>query len=159
LKTLARVSFDEVLKTFATNHSDPEVWARARLRTADSQRSEWTLVELGPQDVLAVWLPHHRHGPEEVGQGLEVVSPEGSTVADTIETLSAVGPNPCVKRIDMLSSLAPTPVYLSADPIDHQDYAGLVRRKVTGLVHLDGLHRLVAWGRVGQGATAYVCSR
>jgi hypothetical protein len=158
LKTLSRVSFDDVLKTFATNHGD-QVWARALLHAADSQLGEWTLVELAPEDVMAVWLPHHRHG-FELGQGLEVVPPEGSTVANAIKRLSAIGSkNPCAELIDILSSLAPTPVYLSSQPVDHEDFAGLIRRKVTGLVHLDGLHRLVAWGTAGQGATAYVCSR
>jgi hypothetical protein len=100
-------------------------------------------------------LPWHTH------DGVELVPVAGSAVSEAIEKLEIADRlSECYKRIQQLSSSLITPVFLTAAPINDQrypDYKGLLERGRAGLTHLDGLHRLVAWGRENkQEIPAYV---
>ncbi len=139
-------SYDEVKTKFLQdNTTTPERngWPLGALEIANRQFGRWTHLVLSPEEVLAVLLPHHDHG-------VNLVPAAGSSVSDTIRELDHLERvTECSKRIhQFLGTLTPV-VFLSAAPIDdpgYPDYRGLLRRGCVGLTHLDGLHRLVAWG-------------
>jgi hypothetical protein len=50
----------------------------------------------------------------------------------------------CWGKIDYWNGRPLSPVFLSVTPVEHDDYAGLSDYRGS-LIHMDGLHRLIAW--------------
>jgi len=144
----SEVGFEEVKATFIrenTANSDRNDWPLGALDLADRQFGNWTRVVLTPEEVLTVMLPWHTH------EGVDLVPAVGSSVSEAIEKLEFVDRlSKCYRRIQQFSSARMPAVFLSAAPINdpcYPDYKGLLDRGHRGLTHLDGLHRLIAWGR------------
>jgi Family of unknown function (DUF6309) len=150
---LAPVEFAEVLARFRSEHSvdDTHEWnsnsdGEAHLLCADRLTDRWDRVLLGPEEIGRVVLPWH----ESEGGDLKLVPKTGLTVADATEVLRAVSDRyptespVCWRKIARMNAGPSTPLYLSAVVIDMSDYEEL---EVTGdgLIHLDGLHRMVSW--------------
>jgi Family of unknown function (DUF6309) len=165
MQVLSKASFQEVREAFLREndiHYDKNPWALGAIDAAEQQFGHWARVILNTQDILGIMLPHHtRCGPE-------VVPVSCSTVSEAMERLKSLpsdnpcnnSDNPCNNKVENLSSRPPSLIFLSAAPINHPEYPEyqpLVKRNYKGLTHLDGLHRLIAWGRSGtSGIVAYV---
>ncbi|WP_017588456.1 DUF6309 family protein [Nocardiopsis ganjiahuensis] len=159
MKIIEPVTTEEVLETFRRTgppHDDitardAESYAEKMTLLAVEQHGEpWYRVRLSRKDVLAVVLPWHRG---ENGE-LELVPPTGATVQETLTRLSAWGDeyptaNPlCWEKLHRHSDTDLSPLILSAGVVDHPHYADLSDRD--SLTHLDGLHRMLAWGLEGR---------
>lgn len=143
----SEIDFEKVKATFIADNVDTPGridWPLGALEAANRQFGNWRLIVLTPENVRAVMLPHHAHG-------VNLVPPSGSTVLETIKKLDFVDHlSECYRRIQQFSDSRTPAVFLSAAPIDdsgYSDYRGLLDRGYKGLTHLDGLHRLIAWGR------------
>ncbi|MFJ8229033.1 DUF6309 family protein [Streptomyces sp. NPDC094448] len=170
MRVLASVPFEHVLATFTRNHpyvpdeaGNTNDEAEENLCHAQLELGHWHHVRLDRVEVLDVVLPWHTG---EYGE-TELIAPEGTTVAAAVARLRALGQsygrgNPdCAARLAHHAEAPMTPVYLSARAVPGPDYERLAVRE--GLIHLDGLHRLLAWelsGRLAAGATveAYTAS-
>jgi hypothetical protein len=105
----------------------------------------WWRVRLSRADVLDVVLPWHL----SEGGAYELVPRSGLTVGQVVERMRSdwthvAEVNPvCTAKLELLEHSPLTAVYLSTHPVAHPDYADL--RVEEGLIHLDGLHRVIAW--------------
>ena len=140
------IGFDEIKAVFLRENADtPERndWPLGALEVANRQFGRWVRVVLLPEEVLNVMLPWHAHGTN-------LVPVAGSSVLEAIKNLNFVSQSTeCYKRIRQFSGARTPAVFLSAAPISdprYSDYQGLLSRGYKGLTHLDGLHRLIAWG-------------
>jgi hypothetical protein len=143
----SEVDFEEVRATFIRDNVEtPERndWPLGALEVANRQFGTWTRVVLFPDEVQTVMLPRHDHL-------VNLVPADGSTVSDAIKRLDLIDRSTeCYQRVQQFLSERTPIVFLSAAPISdprYDDYRGLVDRGYRGLTHLDGLHRLIAWGR------------
>lgn len=168
MQRLGEVPFREVLAAYRGDHprerpheANSNGEGEENLERAERLLGTWSRVRLAAPDALGVVLPWHL----AEGGARELVPRTGLTVAGAARLLRREGPelaraNPvCAAKLALLARAPLTPVYLSTRPVEHDDYADL--RVRSGLIHLDGLHRLIAWhlaGRLGPGAglTAYV---
>jgi hypothetical protein len=145
------VDFAEVIAIFNRDNAEtPERngWPLGALEAANRQfGGTWTRVILAPDDVCTVMLPQHNHG-------VNLVPADGLTVSDAIKKLDFIDrTSECYQRIQQFSGQQTPAVFLSAAPIidpRYSDYTGLLDQGYRGLTHLDGLHRLIAWGREKQ---------
>ncbi len=149
------VDFEEVTAIFLRENpvgTGSNEWAFSAIQAANRQFASWAQTTLTLEDILAIMLPHHLH------DGLEIVPPRCATVAQAIENLKLFPAScACSSRIDALSTKPGSIIFLSTAPVNHPDYQGLLYRNHKGLTHLDGLHRLIAWGRLGKsGIVAYI---
>jgi hypothetical protein len=123
-----------------TNRDGEEV-----LHMAEEMLGSWSRVLLSREEVLGIILPWHlsEGGERElvprsgltVGEAANLVRSGGATMAEA---------NPvCSKKLELFRRTPLTPVYLSTRPVPHSDYSDL--RVRAGLIHLDGLHRTIAW--------------
>jgi len=147
------VTSDQVLSAFDRDHpTKPDgsnEYARGLLIKADQQfGGTWTQVSLSQKDICGIILPPHRHGTE-------LIPISGMTVSAAVEKVKRAkdyqSANPCCwKVIAHWMELYPSPVFLSIAPVtnctDHQYLTGYQGH----LIHLDGLHRLIAWGLSGK---------
>lgn len=145
-----RVSFVEVLAVFCAENAlcaDLNAYAAGLIRIADVQFGHWILATLSLNEILNIMLPHHHHSGDD-----ELVPPCCLTVADAINRLDLLpSQGPCRKRIEAFYSKPPSAIFLSMGPVNGSgpsDYGELARRTYKGLTHIDGLHRLVAWGKL-----------
>jgi len=154
-----RVPFDEVRGVFLQQNPDPAFrstrYALGLLEAADRRFGSWFKVTLSSEDVPGVMLPPHREGD------FELIPPSGLRVSEVVSRVDLLPPvHVCRQRIEDVSRDPLSAVFLSATPLDdpaYSDYRDLVKRGYKGLTHLDGLHRLIAWARLGSsGITAYV---
>jgi hypothetical protein len=139
-------TYDEVKANFLENNATTQErneWPLGALEIANGQFGTWTYVLLDPAELLPVLLPHHNHA-------VNLVPVAGSTVLATVAKVAGLDPSSeCHKRIQQFFGALTPAIFLSAAPINHPryaDYHGLIHRGCTGLTHLDGLHRLLAWG-------------
>nr|WP_017578605.1 DUF6309 family protein [Nocardiopsis valliformis] len=159
MKIVEPVTTEEVLETFQLTdppHEDlsareAESYAEKMMLLAVEQYGEpWHRVRLSRKEVLSVVLPWHRG---ERGE-LELVPPTGATVQETLTKLSDWGDeyptaNPlCWEKLHRNSTADISPLILSAGALDHPHYAEM--RERDSLTHLDGLHRMLAWGLWGR---------
>lgn len=153
-----KISFGQVREAFLRENDLEDKynrWGLGAIQAAEVQFGSWHRVILSRKDILGIMLPHHtRCGPE-------IVPPSCATVADAIERLKRTPPDDaCRKKVEDLAKKPPTLIFLAAAPIDHPEYGEyrlLVKRNYRGLTHLDGLHRLIAWGlEKRSGVVAYV---
>lgn len=143
----SEIGFEEVKATFIVENIDTpgrNDWPLGALEVANRQFGNWRRVVLTAEDIRGVMLPCHIHG-------VNLVPYSGSTVLEAIRKLDFIDRvSDCYRRIQQFSDLRTPAVFLSAAPINdlrYSDYRGLLDRGYRGLTHLDGLHRLIAWGR------------
>lgn len=130
--------------------TSPWSW-RVLLQADQAARGQWYRVELEQWECLhRIVLPRHCHGQ------LQLVPPEGSTASEAAAFLLRHEAeyrrwNPdCYLKISQVGPRDPAPILLMnrgvAEVVKRQErcYEGLVC-KPGRVVHLDGLHRLVAW--------------
>lgn len=158
MKVLEAVPFDRVLGHFTRHHayrpgdpanSDDE--AETHIRNAQAlAEGRWHRVLLEGPEVRGVVLPWHLGEDGEV----ELIPRTGLTVRAAAARLAALGDayatsNPlCAGKLARQVGAEPTAVFLSSRAVGGEDYEGLSVRE--GLIHLDGLHRMLAWERAGQ---------
>ncbi|MEV0530543.1 DUF6309 family protein [Kitasatospora sp. NPDC050463] len=152
VEVLGSATFAEVRSVYLRNHSAEQAHeantnqdGEENLRRADELLGSWWRVRLARTEVLGVVLPWHL----SEGGGIELVPRSGLTVRQAVDRVRAggrtwAGANPvCAAKLALLKQAPLTPVYLSTAPVPHSDYSDLLVRE--GLIHLDGLHRMVAW--------------
>ncbi|GAA2257271.1 hypothetical protein GCM10010232_53980 [Streptomyces amakusaensis] len=152
MHVVSSVTFDEVRSHFRRDHPvDREHEANTNqdavnaLELADATFGSWSRVSITGADVSEVMLPWHL----SEGGGCELVPRSGLTVGGAVRLLRSreaewSEANPvCRAKLDRFRDAPPTSIYLSTLPLPHEDYSGLTLGK--GLVHLDGLHRMVSW--------------
>lgn len=158
MRLLGAVPFDEVLRGFTRDHPlDPSDEANSNDEAEGHIRNaelllpgRWHRVLLEGPEVREVVLPWHMGEYGEV----ELIPRTGMSVAAAADRLAKLGTpyarsNPlCASKLDWHSTAGRLPVYLSTRPVPGPDYASLTVRE--GLIHLDGLHRMLAWARTGQ---------
>ncbi|MRH93579.1 hypothetical protein GFY24_40365 [Nocardia sp. SYP-A9097] len=163
---MATITFDEVLVRYRADHpvtraheGNSNQDGAENLLRAQKLSGTWSRVRLDRSEVLAVVLPWHL----SEGGGQPLVPRTGLTVGQAAERIRSGGAemaraNPvCSAKLEWLSAAPMTPVYVSTRPVAHSDYADLAVD--TGLIHVDGLHRMIAWelsGRLDAGAEAYL---
>ncbi|MBQ1082075.1 MULTISPECIES: DUF6309 family protein [unclassified Nocardiopsis] len=152
MKLIGTVPFAEVLEVYRGDHpvdrahvSNTNQDGEDVLHMADELLGTWHRVLLSRDEVLGIVLPWHL----SEGGGRELVPRSGRTVGEAAELVRSGGAemaaaNPiCSEKLQLFGERPLTPVYLSTRPVPHTDYSDLEVR--TGLIHLDGLHRTVAW--------------
>jgi len=172
--TIRGIATEEVLRVFDRDHPiKPESsnqYARGLLEKADRQfNGVWAQMFLSREDVLKIILPPHNH--RAGGGQVELIPISGMTVSAATEKIRGMpsyqSANTCCwKSITYWMDHYSAPVFLSAAPVrGSSDYQHLAHHE-GHLIHLDGLHRLIAWGLSGkldpdqydkrQGVEAYV---
>ncbi|WP_326675454.1 DUF6309 family protein [Streptomyces sp. NBC_01237] len=157
MKVLEAVTFDALMRRFGREHPyDPDDEANsndeARTHIHNAQLTlggRWHEVMLEGTEVLDVVLPWH------LGEngGVELIPRTGLTVAAAASRLTALGTsyadtNPlCRRKLARQIHARPRPLFLSTSAVPGQDYEALTVRE--GLIHLDGLHRMLAWQQAG----------
>ncbi|MFH8795938.1 DUF6309 family protein [Streptomyces sp. NPDC017941] len=157
MQIIGPVTFDEVQAHFHRDHPvarehdvNTNADADSALLLADTTFRTWSAVRLSRDDVRSVLLPWHIG----CGGGRELVPPTGLTVGETAGLLRAhetefAAANPvCTAKLTLFRTHPLSSIYLTTRPIPHDHYAGLPTDE--GLVHLDGLHRLLAWELAGR---------
>jgi Family of unknown function (DUF6309) len=120
------------------------------LRLADATFGTWSTIRLSRADIRSVLLPWHL----SEGGGRELVPRTGLTVGQAADLLRAheaefTAANPvCSAKLTRFHTSPFTSIYLTTRPVPHDHYADLPTGD--GLVHLDGLHRLLAWELAGR---------
>ena len=156
VKILKKTDLAEVLAHFDREHPADEGtngWARERAEQADKKlRGAWWHAELSGDEALDIQLVGHRHG------GIELIPPHGMTVREAAKRFKEIqkdymaASRECHDRLVRFGHDAFTPVLLSVEPptgFGVIEYERL-RLRNGSLVHLDGLHRLIAWAMAGR---------
>ncbi len=161
MKNIERVDFSDVLKRFDREHpinQETNEWARDRLKNANERfGGEWYSVQLSRREVLSgIELVYH-HDP---GSGLVLIPEEGSTVSEAKDKFLKIRldyskkNSDCYEKIVKFGSRMFDYVFLCTAPL--KGFGVTEHEKLDhteeNLVHIDGLHRLVAWavkGRLG----------
>jgi hypothetical protein len=168
-----KIAFEEALRCFDRENpvkpGSSNGYARGLLKSADEKfGGRWGCISLVREDLLDIILPHHI----SEGGSIELIPRSGLTVAAAVQKLREISvreyqsANPrCWQKITYWKEHYPSPIFLSIVPMGETDYQDLVDYR-NHLIHLDGLHRLIAWGlsgrfepeeyEKGDGVTAYV---
>lgn len=123
-------------------------------RANDSSGGKWVKRELSREEVLSIVLPHHSNHKHE-SSTQELIPATGLTVKDTISRLIKLKDysknHPiCWETLEMSKS-SKSPIFLTATLLEeNNDHGKLGNFSSPQLYHLDGLHRLVAWGLNGK---------
>ncbi|MFJ6619351.1 DUF6309 family protein [Kitasatospora sp. NPDC091335] len=157
MEIVTAVAYSEVHDAYLRDHpveraheANSNGYAEENLDRVDRDLGSWWRIRLSRADVLGVVLPWHL----SEGGELELVPRSGLTVGEAAERIRAAGTgwaaaNPvCAAKVRLLRGEPFTPLLLSTSPVDHPHYAGLAGRG--GLIHLDGLHRMLAWELAGR---------
>jgi hypothetical protein len=152
MKILKEVSFAEVLNRFRVDHavdrnhaSNTNRDAEEGLQRADQLLGRWLRITLDMKEVRGVILPWHL----SEGGALPLIPKTGLTVEQAVERLQEMRADYptkspiCWAKLERMRGASRTPVYLTTRAIDTRHYEGLTIRE--GLIHLDGLHRMVSW--------------
>ncbi|MFF0449613.1 DUF6309 family protein [Streptomyces sp. NPDC004609] len=169
MKVLEAVTFDALMGIFGRDHPyDPDDEANSNDEAETHIRNaelilggRWHRVRLEGTEVLGIVLPWHLGEDGEV----ELIPKTGLTVAEAAARLTALGTsyavtNPrCGLKLARQTGAPPRPLFLSTRAVPGEDYDALTTRE--GLIHLDGLHRMLAWQQAGllapgRWVTAYV---
>ena len=142
-----QVSIEKVLKTFYKEHRlerGANKWAVRMLKETDKKFDFWIEAKLPKKILLNTLLPYHFHGE------MMLVPKKGATVKETFEKLKKHRENyrkkcsKCIKTIEFFKDKDIGHIYLSmGKPNNLYDYPKMKYHK-EHLVHLDGLHRLLA---------------
>ncbi len=110
----------------------------------------WTKTIISFDQFQQVLLPHH------LGEGgrVELVPRIGGTVQDTFKFLRELPnyakTNPyCWLKLQYFRGIPLSPIFLSTAPINRESYRAMLNFR-DKLIHLDGLHRSLAWLMGGQ---------
>lgn len=157
MRIVAAVPFKNVLAHFGRHHpylpgdtANSNDEAEVHIRNAQALAGgRWHEVLLEGPDVRGVVLPWH------LGEGgeVELIPRTGLTVQAAAARLVALGEayttsNPlCARKLARQVRAEPTAVFLSARAVEGPDYEELSVRE--GLIHLDGLHRMLSWELAG----------
>ncbi|MFD8753587.1 DUF6309 family protein [Kitasatospora sp. NPDC059577] len=157
MKIVTAVAYSEVHDAYLRDHpveraheANSNVYGEENIERADGLQGGWWRIRLSRADVLGVVLPWHL----SEGGELELVPRAGLTVGEAAERVRSGGAawtaaNPvCAAKLRLLRWAPFTPLFLSTAPVDHSDYGDLAVR--AGLIHLDGLHRMLAWELAGR---------
>ncbi|WP_250300352.1 DUF6309 family protein [Streptomyces sp. A 4/2] len=157
MQIIGPVTFDEVLTAFHQDHpvardhgNNTNQDAENVLLLADKMFGTWSKVRLTRAEFREVILPWHL----SEGGGFELVPRTGRTVGEAADLLSSraaelAAANPvCTAKIARFRDAPFSSIYLSTRPVTHDHYADLPTGE--GIVHLDGLHRLLAWELSGR---------
>lgn len=158
MRIVGAVRFETVIGHFAQEHpfnasdqANTNDEAEGHIRNGQRELGgRWHQVLLEGPEVCGVVLPWHLGEDGEV----ELVPKAGLTVAAAAERLAGLGAsytrsNPmCALKLARQSTAPRRPLFLSTRPVSGRDYDGLAVRE--GLIHLDGLHRMLAWDQAGQ---------
>ncbi|GAA2155914.1 hypothetical protein GCM10009760_56310 [Kitasatospora kazusensis] len=152
VEVVSSVTFAEVRRVYLRDHpadqaheANTNQCGEENLQRAEDLLGSWWKVRLSRAEVLGIMLPWHL----SEGGKLELVPRTGLTVGQAAARIRAGGAewaeaNPvCAAKLELLKWAPLTPVYLSTRPVPHSDYADLP--PTDGLVHLDGLHRMLVW--------------
>lgn len=157
MRFIGKIAFEEVLEAFYREHSterdhdentNPE--AERALNLANAQMGEWRKALVRREDILNVVLPWHI----SCGGKTELVPKSGMTVEHAAAKIARMGEafakhNPvCHQKIQRMARQPFSPLFLSTRAIGKDDYWDLDRKE--GLVHIDGLHRMIAWALHGR---------
>jgi Family of unknown function (DUF6309) len=154
------IAFEEVVNRFKIeNNLFDESTKNNRtlflLSVANSFFGSWVICELPAEQVKKIVLPHHKH------LATELVSTKGLFLKNAIKKLEKMffeyelKNDCCVQIIESFKSRELTTVYLSLNPLidrnnrqinSFKEYRNLQNR-IGLLIHLDGLHKLLYWGR------------
>ncbi len=151
-----RVSFSEVkqefLKQYPYNNWQKEVslWC---LNWTEKHVGNWYKVRLSRDDVLSILMPGHAHSKY-------ILIPKKGALLKSVykraKKLEYKSKNPkCVKTIEHFKHSEFSPIFLSTRFKAMGHYKGHVKIK-TALYHVDGLHRLIAWGLDGRYTNQYL---
>ncbi|WP_405996885.1 DUF6309 family protein [Streptomyces sp. NBC_00829] len=157
MRVLKAITFDALTSLFGRAHPyDPNDEANSNdeaethIRNAQlTLGGRWHQVMLEGTEVLDIVLPWHSGEAGDV----ELIPRTGLTVAAAASRLAVLGTsyadtNPlCALKLARQTHASPRPLFLSTRPVSGQDYEALTVRE--GLIHLDGLHRMLAWQRAG----------
>lgn len=152
------ISTEEVFGAFDQDHiikpENSNQYARGLLEKADQQfGSVWAQMFISGEDVLKIILPLHNH--KAGGGQVELIPASGLTVSAATEKIRGMPSyqstnTSCWRSITYWMNRYPSPIFLSAEPVrDCSDYQHLTQYH-GHLIHLDGLHRLIAWGLSGK---------
>ncbi|MFE5583981.1 DUF6309 family protein [Kitasatospora sp. NPDC056531] len=157
MEIVTAVAYPEVHDAYLRDHpveraheANSNLYGEENVERADRIPGGWWRVRLSRADLLGVVLPWHL----SEGGALELVPRTGLTVAQAAERVRSGGAawaaaNPvCAGKLRVLRRAPFTPLFLSTGPVDHPDYADLLVRE--GLIHIDGLHRMLAWELAGR---------
>ncbi|MEV3869926.1 DUF6309 family protein [Streptomyces sp. NPDC049906] len=157
MEIVTSVDFSDVRRAYARDHplertheANTNADGVQALALADQDLHDWWHVRLSRADVLRVVLPWHL----SEGGARELVPRSGLTVAQAAERIRDGGAdwtadNPvCAHKLVLMERAPLTPIYLSTRAIAHSDYSDLKVRE--GLIHIDGLHRMLAWELAGR---------
>lgn len=158
MKKISKVEFSTVLSIFDQEHligDGTNSWARKMLENANNKfGGEWHQVQLSRKEILEILLVGH-HDP--IG-GLVLIPKQGMSVRmvarrwEEIKNIYKVENKDCYAKITKFSKKPFSNIFLSVEPIKGysvSEYENLEYKKNT-LVHLDGLHRLIAWAIAGR---------
>lgn len=157
MEIVTAVAYPEVHDAFLRDHpvgraheANSNMYGEENLDRADRIPGGWWRVRLSRADVLGVVLPWHL----SEGGALELVPRSGLTVGQAADRIRSGGAawataNPvCAAKLRLLRWAPFTPLFLGTEPVDHPDYADLEVR--AGLIHIDGLHRMLSWELAGR---------
>jgi Family of unknown function (DUF6309) len=162
MEAIRQANFREIVGFYKKSYggSSSFKWTMDILKKADaSARGKWQLVALTPEEVCSkITLPWHHHGDEGDGKGVELIPKTGMTVSHVTANIIRLMPeyqrknSKCLGNINYLKNLDLNPIILSTKALkgyglfayDHME-------EMSGnLIHLDGLHRLIAWSIDGR---------
>ncbi|MBD0692358.1 DUF6309 family protein [Streptomyces sp. CBMA123] len=157
MEIVTAVAYSEVHDAYLRDHpveraheANTNLYGEENLERAAVIPGGWWRIRLTRADVLGVVLPWHL----SEGGARELVPRTGLTVAGAAERVRSGGAdwaaaNPlCAAKLRLLRRAPFSTLYLATAPVDHRDYAGLAVRR--GLIHVDGLHRMLAWELAGR---------
>ncbi|MFD5464247.1 DUF6309 family protein [Kitasatospora sp. NPDC127059] len=157
MEIVTAVAHSEVHDAYLRDHpveraheANTNLYGEENLERAAVIPGGWWRIRLTRADVLGVVLPWHL----SEGGDLELVPRTGLTVADAAERVRTGGvdwaaANPvCSAKLRLLRRAPFSALYLATAPVDHPDYAGLAVGH--RLIHVDGLHRMLAWELAGR---------
>lgn len=148
-----KTSFENVLHTFDQYHDTAHgtnAYAQSCLYLAEKQHGgRWQYRSLTRNELLEIILPYHGQHKDESG-GVELVPPQGSTLEVALQRLAELknyqDTNPVCWATIKHSVASRSPVFISKLPIENNDYKMLQNISGEHFYHIDGLHRLIAWG-------------
>lgn len=157
MRVLEAVRFEAIMELFEKEHPfDPSDQANSNdeaeghIRNAElEQRGRWHRVLLEGPEVRNVVLPWHLGEDGEV----ELIPRTGLTVAEAVDRLTSLNSsyartNPlCASKLDRQGTADRLALFLTTRAVRGRDYESLAVRE--GLIHLDGLHRMLAWSMAG----------
>ncbi len=154
MEIFKKVSFKEVEREFRKQYrkkNRPEHVSRWCLDWTELKVGNWYKVRLSHKDVLSILLPGHAH------PNRHLIPDEGRLLRHVLQkkinyrTVNRT----CWQSIKYFKTKDFNPLFLSTKFIALSHYRRL-KYQPTALYHVDGIHRLVAWGLDGRYTDEYL---